>query len=575
MIAPRFCFRWSFLAALLSTVLVSTAAQGAEPAARPHIIYLLADDLGWEDVSYHGGNIKTPNIDRLAGEGVRLERFYVQSVCTPTRAALMTGRYPMRLGLQVGVVRPWAQYGLPLSEKTLPQKLTEVGYETFITGKWHLGHFRPEYLPTHRGFQHQYGHYNGAIDYNTHIRDGGLDWHRDDKALREEGYSTHLLASEAASIIEKHDASKPLFLYVPFNAVHAPHQVPERYTEAYRDLPEPRRTYAGMVAAMDEGIGKILTALEQSKLCGNTLVIFHSDNGGPAPGEVTSNGPLRAGKATLYEGGVRVPSIAWWPGKLSGGRTVAAPLHVSDWHATLLGLAGYEEKDATLDGREAWAAIAQDAPSPRKEILLNSTPVAGALIVEPWKIVINGRKEHNDGRDPSTGQTIGLDGETETAAAQQQIGLFNLADDPYEKKNLAAELPEKVKELRARYDELASQAAPPLVAPKAKGFQSPEVWGESLAAVSAPASDAITDRSPWKLVNASAEWTNDGTQAILRLEPSKEEGDDNRQVGLALLEGIEFREGTIEVELKGRNVRQQSFLGVTFNGGGMLSSLQS
>jgi len=156
MIAPRFRFPGIFLASLLSTVLISAAAHAAEPAARPHVIYLLVDDLGWEDVSYHGGNIQTPRIDRLADEGVRLERFYVQSVCTPTRAGLMTGRYPMRLGLQVGVVQPWAQYGLPLSEKTLPQKLSEVGYETFITGKWRLGHFRPEYLPTRRGFQRQY-----------------------------------------------------------------------------------------------------------------------------------------------------------------------------------------------------------------------------------------------------------------------------------------------------------------------------------------------------------------------------------------------------------------------------------
>ena len=146
----------------------------------------------------------------------------------------MTGRYPMRHGLQVGVVRPWAQYGLPLEERTLPQALKDAGYATAIVGKWHLGHFAPEYLPTRRGFDHQYGHYNGALDYFTHIRDGGFDWHRDDKACRDEGYTTHLLAKEAVKFVEDTAGKKPFFLYVPFNAVHAPHQVPREVHGAVR-----------------------------------------------------------------------------------------------------------------------------------------------------------------------------------------------------------------------------------------------------------------------------------------------------------------------------------------------------
>src|SRR5690349_1619995 len=161
-------WQWFLVSVLAATVLM--ASQAAE---RPHIVVILADDLGWGDVGFHGSDIKTPSIDQLAMAGARLEAFYVQPVCSPTRAALMTGRYPMRHGLQVGVVRPWADYGLPLEERTLPQALREAGYETAICGKWHLGHFRPEYLPTRRGFEHQYGHYNGAIDYFTHIRDGG------------------------------------------------------------------------------------------------------------------------------------------------------------------------------------------------------------------------------------------------------------------------------------------------------------------------------------------------------------------------------------------------------------------
>src|SRR5205085_5156556 len=177
-------------------------------------------------VSFHNGEIKTPQLDKLAAAGARLEQFYVQPVCSPTRAALITGRYPMRHGLQVGVVRPFAQYGLPLEERTLAQALKEAGYTTAICGKWHLGHFQRDYLPTRRGFDHQYGHYNGALDYFDHTRDGGFDWHRDDKVNRDEGYTTTLVAREAARFITDHKDAKPFFVYVPFNAVHAPLQVP-------------------------------------------------------------------------------------------------------------------------------------------------------------------------------------------------------------------------------------------------------------------------------------------------------------------------------------------------------------
>src|ERR1700733_5552742 len=242
-----------FLSLLSVAVLacLPCAGRAEEKTQQPNIVYFLADALGWADVGWHGKEIQTPNLDKLAQGGARLEQFYVQPVCSPTRAALMTGRYPMRHGLQVGVVRPWAQYGLPLEERTLAQGLKEAGYTTAICGKWHLGHFQRAYLPTQRGFDHQYGHYNGALDYFTHIRDDGFDWHRDDKVCRDEGYSTHLLAREAVRLVAAQEKDKPLFLYVPFNAVHAPLQVPAKYKEAYAKLPEPRRTYAGMTAAMD------------------------------------------------------------------------------------------------------------------------------------------------------------------------------------------------------------------------------------------------------------------------------------------------------------------------------------
>jgi len=237
----------------------------------PNIVVILADDLGWKDVLWHGSEIPTPNLDRLAQAGAQLDFFYVQPVCSPTRAALMTGRYPMRHGLQVGVVRPWAQYGLPLDEQTLAQGLKSAGYATAIVGKWHLGHYKPEYLPTRRGFDHQYGHYNGAIDYFDHTRDGGFDWHRDDMVCRDQGYSTHLIADESVKIVQQYAGKKPFFLYVPFNAVHSPHQVPKEYLQPFDHLQGDRRIYAGMLWAMDEAVGRIVKAIDEANVRSNTL----------------------------------------------------------------------------------------------------------------------------------------------------------------------------------------------------------------------------------------------------------------------------------------------------------------
>ncbi len=450
----------------LSLLLLAVAAH-AQSIKHPNIVIILADDLGRADVGFNGGKeIQTPSLDRLAAAGARFEQFYVQSVCSPTRAALMTGRYPMRHGLQVGVVRPWAQYGLPLDERTLPQALKEAGYATAIIGKWHLGHFQPEYLPTRRGFDFQYGHYNGALDFFTHERDGGHDWHRNDKANYDEGYSTHLLTREAVRFIR--DSRQPFFLYVPFNAVHAPHQVPEKYKAPYAHLKEPRRTYAGMLAAMDEGIGQIMAALDEKGLRKNTLVIFSSDNGGPEPGRVTDNGPLRAGKATLYEGGVRVAACVAWEGQIKAGSVVNAPLHIVDLYPTLLRLAGAKPgQNLPLDGRDAWGALAQGKPSPHTEILLNATPRNGALRMGDWKLVLNGKV--GAGEDDDNANAL---------RGEATVELFNLASDPYEKQNLAMQQPDKVKALRARYEALARQAIAPKAKPKSADFKSPKVWGE-------------------------------------------------------------------------------------------------
>jgi arylsulfatase A-like enzyme len=440
---------------------------------KPNIVFILADDLGWKDVGYHGGDIKTPNIDKLASEGTRLDQFYVQPVCSPTRSSLMTGRYPMRYGLQVGVVRPWAKHGLPLEERTLAQALKEAGYTTAICGKWHLGHLNSQYLPTSRGFDHQYGHYNGALDYFTHIRDGGLDWHRDDQPLREQGYTTNLIADESVRLVEQHDVSRPLFLYIPFNAPHSPFQAPQSYIDMYKHIKaKNRRIYAAMVTCMDDAIGRVVSALDKCGLKHNTLIIFCSDNGGT--GIVGSNVPLRGQKAQLYEGGVRVPAIAVWPGVLKAGAVVKEPLHIVDMYPTLIKLAGARLEQALhqygtgqalpIDGKDAWPTIAHSRPSPHEEILLNSTPANGAIRRGHWKLVYNGSiSANNAGRQ----------------ASEKVFELFNLSKDPYEKNNLIEKYPLKFQELKRRLELYATQAVVPNVPPNKmpKDFKVPKVWG--------------------------------------------------------------------------------------------------
>lgn len=453
----------------------SASSQTSSKAKRPNIIYILADDLGWADVGYHGGEVKTPNIDRLAASGVRLEQFYVQPVCTPTRASLMTGRYPMRQGLQVDVIRPWQKRGLPLDERTLPQALKEVGYKTAILGKWHLGHGRTEYLPTRRGFDYQYGSYVSPDQY-THNAGVGrrwqatLDWHRNDKALREEGYTTELLTQDAIRYVKERDKSKPFFLYLAYAVPHVPLQAPADYVGRYTQLADKqRRTYAAMVTYMDEQIGKFLSALDEQGVRDDTLIVFSSDNGGSTTYGHASNGALRGGKGSLYEGGVRVPAFAVWRGKLKAGAIVNEPLHMVDWFPTLLRLAGATLKQPLpLDGLDAWSTIAEGKRTPHEEFLVNTTPTSGALRYREWKLIINGAKSTDSEGSRNAGKDAG-----------DLIELFNIAQDPFEKTNLAEKYPEKVLELRKRLDALARQAVAPISAPDTAQEPPPEVLGES------------------------------------------------------------------------------------------------
>lgn len=427
-----------------------TSASAVE--GKPNIVVIVADDLGYADCGFGGGKeIATPNLDKLAAAGTVLESFYVQPVCSPTRAALMTGRYPMRHGLQVGVIRPTAKYGLPLEERTLAIALREAGYFTAIAGKWHLGSFDKAYWPQARGFDHAYGHLFGALDYFTHQRDGQVDWYRNGERLDEKGYTTNLLSREAVKLVENASAEKPFFLYVPFNGVHTPLQVPESYLEPYEKLQGQRRTLAGMLAAVDEAVGQIVAAVEKKGVRKQTLFVFSSDNGGYNPGVVTDNGPLRAGKGTLYEGGVRAAAFATWDGHIPAGKRSAEPLHMVDWYPTLVRLAGGSlEQKTPLDGRDIWPTLTAGKPSPHEEILLNTAPSGGAIRAGDWKLKVNLAA---NAPAPKKGK--------KAKGADEPVELFNLKDDLGEQVNLAEKHPEKVRELRSRYDRFAAEALPP------------------------------------------------------------------------------------------------------------------
>lgn len=455
-----------FLAVLLLLAAVpgGTEAGAGKKPQRPNIVYIMADDLGWKDVGYHGSEIRTPALDALAKKGVRLERFHVQPVCSPTRAAFMTGRYPCRYGLQTGVVRPWADYGLPLQETTLAQVLRGLGYFTALIGKWHLGAHDPAYLPTRRGFDHHYGHYLGAIDYFDHTRMGGLDWHRNTRPVREKGYTTQLMGKEAVDLIRKHDAGKqPLFLFMAFNAPHTPLQAPESYLKQYDGIKnKKRRSYAAMVTCLDDAVRDIVAALKEKGMLENTLILFSSDNGGPIT-LGANNGPLRGSKGSLYTGGVRVTAFAHWPGHLPAGTENTEFLHVVDWFPTLVRLAGGKAASKLpLDGKDIWPCLTGKQRSPHEEILVNVEADRGALIRGDRKIVVRGKLPLVLGKDQ---------------ALPEGIELFD-ANEPGEKTNLAGREPLRVRELLERLNRHAREAVPAKGGMGGgKGFKAPAVWG--------------------------------------------------------------------------------------------------
>ena len=455
MLRPGIMFAAGIFSVLLGVLAGSAPAQAQQSASAvkpPNIVYIISDDQGWKDVGFHGSDIQTPNIDALANGGVKFDQFYAQPMCTPTRAALMTGRYPFRYGLQTAVILSTHAYGLATDEYLLPQALKDAGYQTAIVGKWHLGHADPKYWPRQRGFDHQYGPLIGEIDYFTHQQHGVVDWFRDNRRVVEPGYSTTLLGDDAVKLIGSHDVKTPLFLYLAFNAPHTPYQAPQSYLDKYKTIADPsRRAYAAQITAMDDQIGRVVGALDARKMRDNTLIVFQSDNGGTrnplfaGEGDMSKikipndNGPYRDGKGSLYEGGTRVVAFANWPGKLKPGSAVEGMMHVVDMYPTLVGIAGGKlGRNKPLDGLDLWPTIAEGKPSPRTEIVYNVEPFRAGVRQGDWKLIWR----------------------TPLPAA---VELYNIADDPSEKTNVAAAHPDTVAALQNRANELAATMAKPLL----------------------------------------------------------------------------------------------------------------
>ncbi len=413
---------------------------------RPNIILIVADDLGWGDVGFHGSPIQTPHIDQLAKEGLELDRFYVNPACTPSRAAILSGQYPGRAGLHRGVIRPNRKGGMPSEMLLLPEMLAEIGYEhRACLGKWHLGHSHVQYHPLNNGFTYFYGHYGGMVNYYTHKRKGQLDWHRNFDPCYDNGYATDLIGNEAVRFIEQRSPKESFFMYVAFNAPHTPLQSSRHYLEWYDYDPkkgiysdttgispkDPRRTdwlgqgntekqtYSAMVSNMDDAIGRILEILERKKLTDQTLVIFISDNGGDVDWGA-NNLPYRGEKGQYYEGGIRVPAIIRWPeGGLKGGGQIDAVTGHIDIMPTIGQITGASTfaPQMIFDGESIYPLLLGDFAASQKERLFYLGEKA--FCEGDWKL-INGKE------------------------------LYYLVDDPYEKNDLAVKEPERLQAMQQK-----------------------------------------------------------------------------------------------------------------------------
>jgi len=428
---------------LLGSFLPLAASLFAASAPRPNVVFILADDLGYADLSCQGAtDIRTPNIDRLAKEGVRLTDFYANGpVCSPTRCGLMTGRYQQHIGGLEWAIPPGKKHlGLPAGEKTIAAMLHEAGYVTALSGKWHLG-YTADRAPNAHGFDRFFGLLSGNHDYFTHRENNGEpDLYLDDKPVVMEGYSTHLITRHALQFLDA-IKDKPFFLYVAFNAPHFPFQGPE---DAARQITlkewaqGTRETYVKMVEAMDGGAGEILAALDRHGLTRKTLVVFASDNGGD---RYSRNGPLAKGKGQLWEGGIRVPCLARWPGHIPSQKVCPQIGITMDWTATIAELAGAKPpKDRPFEGIDLLRILSGKSHVRERTLFWRR---AGPDFVKThraarrgdWKLV-----------EDTKGKSF----------------LYNLAQDIGETNNLADAEPARVAKLRKLLDGWEAQMDPPL-----------------------------------------------------------------------------------------------------------------
>ncbi|XP_031839749.1 arylsulfatase B [Nomia melanderi] len=388
------------------SLIVSIACHCVATSERPHIVFILADDLGWNDVGFHGsGQVPTPNIDALAYSGIILDKYYVSPICTPSRSALMTGKHPINIGMQHGVLKCAEPRGLPLREKLLPEYLRELGYNTHIVGKWHLGFYTKEYTPTYRGFDSHLGFWSGHQDYFDHTAVESPYWGLDMRRGLEPAwdlhgqYSTDIFTREAEKLIDAHNTSRPMFLYLAHAAVHSgnpynPLPAPDPSVARFSDIRDyNRRRYAGMLAKLDESVGLVVEALRKKQMLENSIIVFSTDNGGPPAGfnlNAASNWPLRGAKNTLWEGGVRGAGFIWSAKLLpEPGRLGSQMFHVTDWLPTLLDAAGGNPWDLSIDGMNLWDALKNNDESPRKTVLHNIDNIYGisAITHRDYKLI--------------------------------------------------------------------------------------------------------------------------------------------------------------------------------------------
>jgi len=411
---------------------------------KPNIIVILADDQGYAELGCQGvlrqaqdGAVPTPNIDSIAKNGVRFTSGYVSCpVCSPTRAGLMTGRYQQRFGHEFNPSPPDPEnrFGLPLTETTIANRLRSAGYATGLVGKWHLGD-KENHFPTDRGFDEFFGFLGGAHGYMTDSGESLRGIMRGKREVDEKEYLTDAFAREAKAFIDKHK-SEPFFLYLAFNAVHNPLQAPEKYMSRFAKVePEKRRKFSAMLSAMDDAVGGVLDTLRKNGLEENTLIFYLSDNGGPTPQTTSRNDPLRGFKGQVWEGGIRVPFMVQWKGRVPAGKVYDKPVISLDIAPTALAAAGGSAPDAKFDGVDIVPCITGRSGGAPHEALCWRYGSQSAIRKGDWKLVKTG-EAHPE--------------------------LYDVAADIGEQKNLASEKPEKLKELGDQLAKWDSELAKPL-----------------------------------------------------------------------------------------------------------------